>query len=293
LKKPHGAPLRPPNGSFQRLNWLPISTVLVLASLRQSATLAECKMQAKGDVQVVRHAFAQIRKRGWLPSLQTNGPHEHSLWSSRPATDKSRDDCANEGQEQPASCSERLYRQVNVQPSTSGRLSTETLAGTLCVHVVSSVSKGNTGHVAGRREDDWTTFSRSFANAATPQATLPPGPSFQDFLQLATRSSGERLGPETGSEPKRELGPPHIPYLSDKPSASGGRVYFETYGCQMNVSDMETVLAIMNAAGFTERAERVEDADVIFIMTCAIRDNAERKVKSVPSAHFSEVFEAQ
>lgn len=239
-------------------------------------------MQAKGDVQVVRHAFTHIRKRGWLPSLQINNLHEHSFWRSRPATDKSKDECANEGtseQEQPASCSERRCRQVNVQPSTSGRLSTETLAGTFCGHVVSSVSKGNTGHVAGRREDDCTTFSRGFANAATSQATLPPGPSLKDFLQLSTCSSGERLGPERGPEPKRELEPPHIPYLSDKPSASGGRVYFETYGCQMNVSDMETVLAIMNAAGFTERAERVEDADVIFIMTCAIRDNAERKVK--------------
>ncbi|GAQ85429.1 Hypothetical protein KFL_002350030 [Klebsormidium nitens] len=46
----------------------------------------------------------------------------------------------------------------------------------------------------------------------------------------------------------------------------------------MNVSDMETVLAIMNGAGFDKRAERAEDADVIFVMTCAIRENAERKI---------------
>lgn len=56
------------------------------------------------------------------------------------------------------------------------------------------------------------------------------------------------------------------------------RIYFETYGCQMNVNDMEVVLAIMKGAGHTELAERPEDADIIFINTCAVRDNAEHKV---------------
>ncbi|WMV16699.1 hypothetical protein MTR67_010084 [Solanum verrucosum] len=57
-----------------------------------------------------------------------------------------------------------------------------------------------------------------------------------------------------------------------------GRIYHETYGCQMNVNDMEIVLSIMKNAGYTESVEVPENAEIIFINTCAIRDNAELKV---------------
>lgn len=55
-------------------------------------------------------------------------------------------------------------------------------------------------------------------------------------------------------------------------------MYHETYGCQMNVNDMEIVLSIMKKAGYMETVEDPENAEVIFINTCAIRDNAEQKV---------------
>ena len=54
-------------------------------------------------------------------------------------------------------------------------------------------------------------------------------------------------------------------------------VYVETYGCQMNVSDTEIVLSIMQKGGF-EVVKQPEDADVVLLNTCAIRDNAEQKV---------------
>ena len=54
-------------------------------------------------------------------------------------------------------------------------------------------------------------------------------------------------------------------------------VYIETYGCQMNVSDTEIVMAVLQAAGYT-RSDDVETADVILANTCAIRENAESKV---------------
>lgn len=57
-----------------------------------------------------------------------------------------------------------------------------------------------------------------------------------------------------------------------------GRIYHETYGCQMNVNDMEIVLSIMNKSGYNEVVEVPESAEIIFINTCAIRDNAEQKV---------------
>ncbi|XP_073037188.1 CDK5RAP1-like protein [Primulina eburnea] len=56
------------------------------------------------------------------------------------------------------------------------------------------------------------------------------------------------------------------------------RIYHETYGCQMNVNDMEIVLSIMKNAGYGEIVEVPESAEIIFINTCAIRDNAEQKV---------------
>lgn len=57
-----------------------------------------------------------------------------------------------------------------------------------------------------------------------------------------------------------------------------GRIYHETYGCQMNVNDMEIVLAIMKNSGYTDIVQDPESAEVIFINTCAIRDNAEQRV---------------
>ena len=53
--------------------------------------------------------------------------------------------------------------------------------------------------------------------------------------------------------------------------------YLETFGCQMNVSDSELVDSILRAAKY-ERTDIAEEADVILTNTCAIRDNAERKV---------------
>ncbi|KAL4386292.1 hypothetical protein GQ457_09G009880 [Hibiscus cannabinus] len=60
--------------------------------------------------------------------------------------------------------------------------------------------------------------------------------------------------------------------------ASKGRIYHETYGCQMNINDMEIVLSIMKNSGYSETVEVPESAEIIFINTCAIRDNAEQKV---------------
>ena len=54
-------------------------------------------------------------------------------------------------------------------------------------------------------------------------------------------------------------------------------VYIETYGCQMNVNDSEVVLSILQDAGYA-RCARMEEADLILINTCSVRDNAEQRV---------------
>jgi len=61
-------------------------------------------------------------------------------------------------------------------------------------------------------------------------------------------------------------------------STTNKKLYIETYGCQMNVSDSEIVGSIMKGIGY-EQNDKAEDADVIFINTCSIRDNAEKRVK--------------
>ena len=55
------------------------------------------------------------------------------------------------------------------------------------------------------------------------------------------------------------------------------KVYIETYGCQMNVSDTEVVFSILGKEGYT-RTESMDEADVIFANTCSIRDNAEQRI---------------
>ena len=54
-------------------------------------------------------------------------------------------------------------------------------------------------------------------------------------------------------------------------------VYVETYGCQMNVNDSEVMMSVLNDNGFTETKD-INDANVILINTCAIRDKAEAKI---------------
>ena len=53
----------------------------------------------------------------------------------------------------------------------------------------------------------------------------------------------------------------------------------ETYGCQMNVADSELVEGILTNLGL-EKTTNYDEADAIFLNTCAIRENAETKVHS-------------
>ncbi len=55
------------------------------------------------------------------------------------------------------------------------------------------------------------------------------------------------------------------------------RVYIETYGCQMNVSDSELMAGILTQSGH-QTVTHIDDADVVLVNTCAIRENAETKV---------------
>jgi tRNA-2-methylthio-N6-dimethylallyladenosine synthase len=55
------------------------------------------------------------------------------------------------------------------------------------------------------------------------------------------------------------------------------KVYIETYGCQMNVADSEVVVSILTEAGYVS-TDVINDAELILINTCSIRDNAEQRI---------------
>ena len=56
------------------------------------------------------------------------------------------------------------------------------------------------------------------------------------------------------------------------------KLYIESYGCQMNFSDSEIVASILGQAGFNT-TEQMEEADLILVNTCSIREKAEMTVR--------------
>jgi tRNA-2-methylthio-N6-dimethylallyladenosine synthase len=55
------------------------------------------------------------------------------------------------------------------------------------------------------------------------------------------------------------------------------KVYIETYGCQMNVADSETVASILSKNGY-EIVDDMHGADVVLVNTCSVRENAETRI---------------
>ncbi len=60
-------------------------------------------------------------------------------------------------------------------------------------------------------------------------------------------------------------------------TTSAPLLYIETYGCQMNVNDSEVVASVMREYGYAI-CDAPQNADLILINTCSIRDNAEQRI---------------
>ncbi|XP_075217884.1 mitochondrial tRNA methylthiotransferase CDK5RAP1 isoform X1 [Lycorma delicatula] len=96
------------------------------------------------------------------------------------------------------------------------------------------------------------------------------GPDLKHFIKNSISVDDKQLNIQEQYEP--------VPYLDV--SAWHGfnrKVYFDVYGCQMNVSDTEVVWSILKSAGF-ENTNSISEADIVLIVTCAIRENAENKI---------------
>ena len=65
--------------------------------------------------------------------------------------------------------------------------------------------------------------------------------------------------------------------LDIQPVFKGKKYFLRTYGCQMNVHDSEEIKYYLEALGYTP-SEVLEDADIVVLNTCAIRENAKDKV---------------
>lgn len=72
-------------------------------------------------------------------------------------------------------------------------------------------------------------------------------------------------------------GEAYAPFAED-PNSYKKRFYIESYGCQMNFSDSEIVASILHKEGFGA-TRNVEEADLVFLNTCSIREKAEQTVR--------------
>ncbi|XP_060875212.1 mitochondrial tRNA methylthiotransferase CDK5RAP1 isoform X2 [Metopolophium dirhodum] len=94
------------------------------------------------------------------------------------------------------------------------------------------------------------------------------GPSLKDFIAKDLPQEQIEL---VNNEDK-------IPYVDDMVDLGQNRkVYIEVYGCQMNVNDAEIVWSILQNEGYI-KTNSIYEADVILLVTCAIRDGAENKI---------------
>ena len=61
-------------------------------------------------------------------------------------------------------------------------------------------------------------------------------------------------------------------------STNTKKLYIESYGCQMNFSDSEIVASILSKVGYNT-TDSVDDADLVLINTCSVRDKAEQTIR--------------
>ncbi len=66
--------------------------------------------------------------------------------------------------------------------------------------------------------------------------------------------------------------------ILDQKEGNQKKLFIESYGCQMNFSDSEIVASILSDQGYNT-TQQLEDADLVLVNTCSIRDKAEQTVR--------------
>ncbi|XP_033823186.1 CDK5 regulatory subunit-associated protein 1 [Periophthalmus magnuspinnatus] len=98
---------------------------------------------------------------------------------------------------------------------------------------------------------------------------LSKGPRFPDFIQEV---SPPKPSPARNGELQDDTS-----YLTDMNTGHSRKVYFETYGCQMNVNDTDIAMSILQSNGY-QRTKNLNQADVVLLVTCSIREKAEQTI---------------
>src|SRR5699024_4983947 len=83
----------------------------------------------------------------------------------------------------------------------------------------------------------------------------------------------------TSNTPLEESRQGEVLDIEVKDIQASKNLYIESYGCQMNFSDSEIVASILADNGY-KTVNEFSEADAIFINTCAIRENAEQRVRN-------------
>ncbi len=73
--------------------------------------------------------------------------------------------------------------------------------------------------------------------------------------------------------------PGEVRISQERNSGGNRKLYIESYGCQMNFSDSEIVASILKKEGFDTTSD-IQQADVVFLNTCSIREKAEQTVRN-------------
>lgn len=101
------------------------------------------------------------------------------------------------------------------------------------------------------------------------KSQISSGPSFQDFIQGVSAGKTHAADGEYSDH--------HSYFSEDLDSGNSRKVYFETYGCQMNVNDTEIAWSILQSKGY-QRTVDLSQADVVLLVTCSIREKAEQTI---------------
>uniref|UniRef100_A0A0K0EJN9 CDK5RAP1-like protein n=1 Tax=Strongyloides stercoralis TaxID=6248 RepID=A0A0K0EJN9_STRER len=113
-------------------------------------------------------------------------------------------------------------------------------------------------------------ISRYLTSNISVKSKLKDGPGLDFFLSENKLKRPPKIYPDVNSSKE---------YLSsDDLKGNGKKVHLITYGCQMNVSDMEIIRSILFKENDYVETKNIKEAQVVLLMTCSIREGAEEKV---------------
>ena len=94
------------------------------------------------------------------------------------------------------------------------------------------------------------------------------------FLIVSLQSKFEYMISEKVIDEKRQ----GKPLITENTSSNSKKLFIESYGCSMNLNDSEIVASIMAKQGYNTTT-RLEDADLVLVNTCSIREKAEQTIR--------------